>query len=144
MFTESIDNRLSDWVSHRRELDSSENPLQDVWDFWSHAPFIPYNKKIDPYFQKNWPTPWEIIVDNKYDDFTKALMIGWTLKLTKKFRDSKIEIKTLVDVDTPREYNVVCIDDEWALNFDDNGPILMKTISSHFRLENLIEVNAPR
>jgi hypothetical protein len=83
-------------------------------------------------------------VDNKYDDFTKALMMGWTLKLTKKYKDSKIELKTLVDLNQTREYNVLYIDDNWVINYSDNGPITLPEVPESFRLENLIEVSAPR
>jgi DNA-directed RNA polymerase len=144
MFKLSIEDRLSYWIELRKQLEDSENPLQDVWDFWHQAPFIPHNKNIDPYHKKSWPSPWEIIAENKYDDFTRALMIGYTLKLTKKFQNSKIELKTLLDNIRPREYNVVYIDESWALNYDDEGPIPIESIDTSFLIENLIEVTAPR
>ncbi len=144
MFNQSVDERLTEWIEHRRELDQTLEPLQAVWEFWHRAPFTPLNKNIDPYYQKSWPTPWEIIEANKYDDFTKALMIGWTLKLTKKFKDSKIELKTLVDSNRTRAYNVIYIDNVWAINYSDNGPIPALEINDQFKVENLIEVSSPR
>ena len=96
MFNRSVEERLTEWIKHRQELDYSNDPLQEVWNFWNQAPFVPHNRNIDPYYEKSWPTPWEIIETNKYDDFTKALMIGWTLKLTKKFKDSKIELENIM------------------------------------------------
>jgi hypothetical protein len=144
MFNRSVEERLTEWIKHRQELDYSNDPLQEVWNFWNRAPFVPHNRNIDPYYEKSWPTPWEIIETNKYDDFTKALMIGWTLKLTKKFKDSKIELKTLVDGNRTREYNVVYIDDSWVINYNDNGPILAVEINGGFKLENIIEVASPR
>jgi hypothetical protein len=71
-------------------------------------------------------------------------MIAWTLKLTKKFADSKIEIRTLVDTTRYREYNVVYIDDNWVINYSDNGPISAAEITESFKLENLVEVCSPR
>lgn len=144
MFNLPVDDRLTEWINHRQKLDEVEDPLQEVWDFWHQAPFIPHNRKIDPYFQRNWPSPWEVILDNKYDDFTRALMISWTLKLTKKFKESKIEIRTLVDTVHPREYNLVYVNDVWVINYSDNGPIPASDISGPFRLENLVEVATPR
>lgn len=143
MFNKSIDDRLSIWFTHRTEIENSETPFEDVWRFWKDAPFVPYNKNIDPYFQHGWPSPWEIIVNNRYDDFTRALMIGWTLTLTKRFKESKIEIKTIVDKIKPSQYNVVCIED-WGINYSDVGPILLEEIPDSFFLENLIELKAPR
>jgi hypothetical protein len=144
MFNQTVDSRLTEWANHRRQLDEAEDPLQEVWDFWHQAPFTPHNKNVDPYYQQSWPSPWEIIVDNKYDDFTKALMIGWTLKLTKKYQNSKIELRTLVDSARTRQYNLLYIDDNWVINYSDNGPISKPEVPDSFRLENLIEVSAPR
>ena len=111
MFNQPVDERLSAWASYRGELDKCKDPLRLTCDFWRFAPFIPYNKDIDPYNQRDWPTPWEIIVENRYDDFTKALMMAWSLKYTKRYKDSKIEIKTLVDCHKNCYYNIVCVDD---------------------------------
>lgn len=144
MFNKSTDDRISSWATFRNSLSESSTPLEDVWDFWKDAPFIPYNRKIDPYNQKGWPTPWEIIVDNKYDDFTKALMIGWTLKFSQRFKESSIEIRTMVDKKKPAQYNIVCIDALWAINYNDNGPISIDKVPSLFYLENLVELKMPR
>jgi hypothetical protein len=144
MFNQPVDIRLTEWKTHRRELDESNNPLQDVWDFWHRAPFTPLNKEVDPYYQKSWPSPWQIIEANKYDDFTKSLMIGWTLKLTNKYKNSKIELKTLVDLARTREYNLIYVDDSWVINYNDNGPVPALEITGEFKLENLIEVSSPR
>lgn len=144
MFHTSVDQRITNWIECRKQLDKNDNPLQIVWDYWHQSPFVPYNKNVDPFYQKGWPSPWEILAENKYDDFTRALMIAWTLKLTNKFSDSKIEIKTLVDTINERQYNLVFVNDEWVINYDDNGPISSKDLNGPFRLENLIEVNRPR
>jgi hypothetical protein len=142
MFQKSIDDRLSDWAAFRKDLESSSTPLEDVWQFWNVAPYIPYNNKIDPFNQRSWPTPWDIIVENKYDDFTKALMIGWTILLTDRFKDSRVEIKTLVNREKNCYYNVVCVDDEWAINYSDNGPIKRADLPDSFSIENLIELKS--
>lgn len=144
MFEKSVEDRLSAWADLRAELDSSSDPLITAWEFWRHAPFIPYNHNIDPYNHTSWPTPWDIIVDNKYDDFTKSLMIAWTLKYTDRYKNSKIEIKTLVNDRKDCYYNVVCVDDCWAINYNDNGPVSVENIPDSFFLENLIEVRTPR
>ena len=144
MFNKSIDDRLSLWAEHRRAIDVSDEPLVETWEFWKHTPFIPFNKNIDPFNHKSWPTPWDIIVHNKYDDFTKAIMIGWTIKLSKKFQDSKVEIRTVVDKHKPAQYNVVCVDETWAINYSDNGPISIENIPDSFLLENIVELGTPR
>jgi hypothetical protein len=144
MFDKSVDERISEWRSFRIKLGRSKNPFQDVVNFWAFAPYIVYNRKIDPYNKKSWPTPWEIIEDNKYDDFTKALMMAWTLSLTEKFKNSSIEIRTYSDQDKKREYNVVVVDSNTVLNFTDDKCNLVSDIPESFILENLIQVEQPR
>jgi hypothetical protein len=73
MFNLPVDERLSEWINHRRHLEETEDPLQDVWDFWHQAPFIPHNRNIDPYYQKSWPSPWEIIEENKLKNKVSSL-----------------------------------------------------------------------
>lgn len=144
MFEYSVDDRLSSWAKFRSTIDINEQTFQKVWEFWKNAPYVPYNNRIDPYFQRNWPSPWEIIVENKYDDFTKALMIGWTIKLIESFGDSKIEVRTLIDNTKNAVYNVVFIDDKIAINYDDNGPVAADQLPDSIFLENLVELKRPR
>jgi hypothetical protein len=144
MFKKNIDDRLESWALHRATVEESSTPLDDVWHFWANAPFVPYNRNIDPHNKTTWATPWEIIAENVYDDFTKALMIAQTLKLTKRFNKSVIQIKILVDRSQSRQYNVVCVDDMWAINYSDNGPVALENVPESFYLENIIEVEVPR
>jgi hypothetical protein len=144
MFDLAVDDRLSVWASFRESLNTSSDPLQDIANFWSLSPFTMHNHHVDPYYQASWPTPWEIIVENKYDDFTKAVMIGYTLLFTDRFKDSDIQIKTLVDTEGKRLYNVVYVDEKWALNYDDNQVVSTSNIPSLYSLENLIELKRPR
>ena len=144
MFDKTVDERLSAWTQHRVSLEKGDDPLTEVWEFWQQAPYIPYNRNIDPFNQRSWPTPWEIIVHNKYDDFTKALMMAWSLKYTERFKDERIEIKTLVNDHKTCYYNIVCVDNNWVLNYNDNGPVDVKNLPNTFLLENLIELSTPR
>lgn len=143
MFNLKLDQKLESWYRFRIQLNDSKDPLSDVWEYWRPAPFIPHNQKIDPYYQRGWPTPWEIISDNKYDDFTKALMIGWTLKLTERYKNSLIELKILED-SLYRLYNVIYVDNAWVINYSDLGPVTADSIPGSFKVQNQIELAAPR
>jgi hypothetical protein len=144
MFDKSTDEKISEWRSFRTKLSRSKNPFQNLINFWSSAPYIVYNRKIDPYNKHSWPTPWEIIEENKYDDFTKALMMAWTLILTDKFKNSAIELRTYSDNDKKKEYNVIVIDNTTVLNLNDREANLLADIPDSFILENLVQVEQPR
>jgi hypothetical protein len=144
MFSQSPDERLSQWRAFRDSIELSDTPLLDVIEFWAPAPYVAYNHNVDPYNRHSWPSPWEIIVQNKYDDFTKALMIAYTLKYTDKFGNTEIQVKTLVDNARKSVYNVVSVDDKWVLNFQENAPIEAANLPGDFRLENLVVIERPK
>jgi len=144
MFKLDTDGRLSAWAAFRSKLEKDPDPLYSVWHFWNKAPFIPYNNKIDPYNQKSWPSPWEIIVDNRYDDFTRALMIAYTIKYTNRFANVPIELHSIVDKHNNLSYNIVSVDDEWVINYSDNGPISWRFLPDSFSVENLVVIGTPR
>ena len=143
MFNKSPDERLSDWSDFRKELTTSDAPLDTLANFWSSAPRIIHNPKIDPYNPKSWPTPWELIYENKYDDFTLALMMGYTLKLSERFKNDKIEIKTMVDSQKTRLYNLVYVNETDVLNYESSS-IKAQDLDNELYLENIVEIVYPR
>lgn len=144
MFNLDVDDRLEAWSKLRKQVDASSQPLEDVAHFWSRAPFTPHNHKVDPFYPASWPLPWDILVENRYDDFTKAIMIGYTILLTETFKTSSVQIRTIVDNDLKKLYNVVCVDNLWILNYDDGKVLKLDNIPSLYRLENLVELKRPR
>lgn len=144
MFKLDEDSRLAAWADFRKHLDNSTDPLQDVIDFWSNCPLKSNRNVLDPFYVGSWPTPWEIIVENQYDDFTKSVMIGYTILLTERYKNSSVQIRTLVDKVNNRLYNTVYIDEFFVLNFHDDRAIISENIPDFCRLENLVELTRPR
>jgi hypothetical protein len=139
-----LEDRLGAWVSFRQDLINSIDVLKDVAEFWNDVKLIPFNHTIDPYNRNSWPTPWEIIADNQYDELTLAIMIGYTIKLTEQFKNSRVEIRTMVDSARTRLYNLVYVDDEYVLNYERNTVVKAQDIDDSFFLENLVELARPR
>jgi len=114
VFQNSYDKQFSIWKKFRNKIDKSEQPLEDTIKFWAMAPLV--NKHLDVYRIDTWPDPWQIIKDGKYNDFTINLMIGHTLKLSERFNESQIEIRTYLDMDSKIVYNTCYIDNK-VLNY---------------------------
>jgi hypothetical protein len=144
MFHKSPDERLSDWSNFRKELDNLNDPLTALAEFWNDAPLVIHNHKIDPYKPKSWPTPWDLIVENKYDDFTVALMIAYTLRLTKKYKNDTIEVRTMVDSKKTKLYNLVYVNNVDVLNYERAAVVKVQQIDENLYLENLINIIFPR
>jgi len=140
----SVEDRIDAWARFRRSLTLSLDPLNEVSKFWSDIKTIPYNRAVDPYNQNSWPTPWEIIADNCYDEMTLAIIIGYTIKLIDKFANSRVEIRTLVDSTRTRLYNLVYVDDQFVLNYMRGEIVVTQDIPDSFFLENLVELARPR
>ena len=114
MFQNSYEKQFTIWKKFRSKLEESNSPIEDTIKFWSMAPLV--NKHLDPYRVDTWPDPWQIIKDGKYNDLTINLMIGHTLKLTKRFNESQIEIRTYLDTLNKTGYNTCYIDNK-ILNY---------------------------
>lgn len=144
MFNKPTDERLSEWKSLRDAINQSDTPLDMVAEFWGNAPLIPFNHLIDQYNLYSWPTPWDIIVENKYDDFTLCVMMAYTIKMTEKFANSTVEVRSMVDHSRTKLYNLVYVDNNIVLNYDKWKSIKAQDIPESFLLENLVDISRPR
>lgn len=115
--------RLTEWREFRNKLETSNNPFQEVASFWSRAPFVsPY---LNPNNPSDWPDPWHLILDDRYDELAIALGMLYTIKLTQRFMNTKCEIHTslLPEEKTPRYLLIV---EDKVLNLEYNGVVDLK------------------
>lgn len=108
--------RISAWKQFRNELEHSNDPLQQTVDLWCRAPFV--NSFLDPNLPETWPGPWELVLDNKYDELGLALGQLYTLQLTDKFKQSRFDILAVTSSDSLSETFVVLVDGEYLLNLE--------------------------
>ncbi len=90
VFNEHGTERLAAWKEFRDNLENSDRPFEDVAELWSQAPFV--SSYLDPQNPTEWPDPWHLILDLRLDDLAIALGMLYTIKLTRRFIDSKCEI----------------------------------------------------
>lgn len=106
--------RLKEWRSYRKSLDdlSDKECLQSIVDFWRMAPLS--NRVIDPYDSKDWPDPWQMLWDGKYDEYAIALGMAYTLELCNWSCDLLLvqhKKKSTISM-------VVRVDDNYVLNYN--------------------------
>ena len=105
--------RLTQWKEFRNSLEISNTPFNDVAKFWSQAPFVsPY---LNPQTPTEWPDPWHLVLDSRLDDLAIALGMLYTIKLTRRFMDSKCEIHTSMS-DKEKKY-ILVVDSQYVLNW---------------------------
>lgn len=94
--TSTFDQRLRYWYELRSSLkDSSlETICVEVDKFWQQTPLVNYY--LHPHDIKDWPGPWDLLNDNNYCYYARALGMIYTLLL--------LGIKD-VDFCTAKNYN---------------------------------------
>jgi len=106
--------RLKAWSDLRTNLQnlSLEAKCIEVDKFWQSVPIQTYYLHTD--YIKDWPTPWELISDNVYCNYARALGMIYTLLLTGTKNLELVEAKD----DNSNEVILVLVDDaKYVLNY---------------------------
>jgi hypothetical protein len=106
--------RLRNWSELRTKLIDKPLDIQciEIDKFWQRVPTQTHYLHTD--FIKDWPTPWELLNDNVYCYYSRALGMIYTLLLL----DTKnIELVEAVD-DNSNEVVLVLVDNaKYLLNY---------------------------
>ena len=106
---QKYEDRLASWQEFRESLETVDNPLQSVLDYYDQAPRVSIN--TDPWDNATWPDPWELIHENQYCKFCTVLGICYSLQLTERFKGSNFEIHIGIDRKKSRTVFLLMIDD---------------------------------
>jgi hypothetical protein len=108
--------RIAEWKRFREDIESSENPLDDIVRLWSRAPFVsPY---LNPHNPESWPDPWRLMLDLKLDDLAISLGMLYTLKLTRRFMRTPIEIHMSMSPQHTENRFPVIVNGQSVLNWE--------------------------
>jgi len=112
--------RISAWREFRDLLEESETPFSDLIQKYKRAPLVSIH--TDPWDQSTWPTPWQLVEENQYCDFSCVLGMCYSLQLTNSFKDSNFEIHIASD-ETNSELMYLLFVDEKIIGIDDDDCI---------------------
>lgn len=132
MFEKKYEERLVLWYEFRKHLETSNDPIQDTIDFFRTAPATRY--AADPYDQITWPTPWELIQENKFCEFVKILAICYTLQLTDRFSREVFEIHITQDKETFEKKYLLFVNGK-VVGYDIDCAILEQDLPRSIALE---------
>ena len=123
MFDLHGNDRLIEWKQFRDRLETAPNPLEQVAEFWSRAPFV--NSYLNPQMPDQWPDPWHLVLDGRLDDLAICLGMLYTVKLTQRFMDSNCEIhKSMLPNNLEPSFYLV-VDQQHVMNYE---PRIVHTI----------------
>lgn len=106
--------RLKEWRKFRKSVEhlDDEELLRKVVDWWKLTPIG--SKTIDPYDNKDWPNPWDLIHDGNFDENAVTLGMAYTLHLL----DWPCEVALVQGIENKYIGLVVIVDDEHVLNYN--------------------------
>lgn len=110
MFEKKYEHRLAAWHDFRQSLETAEDPLQSVIDFYNRAPMVSIN--TDPYSNDTWLDPWELVLENQYCEFCRVLGQCYSLQLTERFSDTDFEIHISIDSEKSESYYLLYVGDK--------------------------------
>jgi len=126
------ESRILLWREFRTQLEVSKDPFQDTINLWNSAPRIDHH--LDAWNSQHWPTPWELLKENRFCPIAIPLMIGWTLKLTERFKKDDVLIKICIDHTTQMYYNVTVISNT-VLNYETNKAVSMEMLPDSLHVQ---------
>lgn len=115
MYNLPAQERLLHWQTFRQYLDtlSFEQCVHETNRFWWKAPIS--SQYYCQTLSEQWPGPWQLIIDNLYDDIAKALGMLYTIHYTQH----SCTLELVCGKNESSEYNLVLVDDgKYALNWD--------------------------
>ena len=114
IFILDFETRLKAWRDLRNKLIDCPTPDNYILidNFWQRVPI--QNHYLHTDFIKDWPTPWQLLSDNTYCYYARALGMIYTLLL---LGNKNIDLVDAVD-DNSNEVVLVLVDDaKYVLNY---------------------------
>lgn len=127
--------RLQSWSTLKNNLRTQtlEKICVEVDNFWQKAPI--QNHYLHPDFIKDWPTPWELLLENVFCNYAKGLGMIYTLLLLDTKNIEFVEAKD----DNSNEVVLVLVDDaKYVLNYWP-GTVLNNDIAA-FKITRTIDI----
>lgn len=129
-----FEDRMSAWRDFRETLTISDDPIQDVIDFYNTAPLVNFN--ADPYSRETWPNPWELLEENIYCEYCKILGICYTLSLTEHFNEESFEIHIGIDRHCSATYYLLYVGDR-VVGYEANTHVHKDVIPDTIQVQNI-------
>ena len=114
IFQSSYDNRLQSWYNLRNQIKSLDLSQQcvEIDKWWQQTPLI--NHYLHPSDLPNWPSPWELLVENTYCTLARGLGMCYTLLL---MNITDIEYTLAKDIDGDETPLVLVDNAKYLLNY---------------------------
>ena len=139
MFAKKYEERLISWNQFRQNLELSDDPFGDVIEFYKQAPSV--SMHTDPFHSEAWPDPWQLLLENRYCDFTRVLGYGYSLQLTERFSGGDFEIHICTD-DMLGYMYLLFINNSEVLGYDENAVVSKQDLPTELRSQHVFALSS--
>ena len=134
----NVDERITQWREFRNTLEECNKPFHRTLEFWEKAPVT--IKYLNQHNSQEWPTPWELLKENRFCPVAIPLMIGWTLKLTTRFTEVPVLIKISIDIKSQRYYNLVEVENT-IIDYENNSIVISSELPDTVVCQEVVELS---
>ncbi len=131
----SFDTRMAEWYMLRQRITdlSLEEQCIEIDKFWQQCPLNNYY--LHPHDIKDWPDPWQLLQDNQYCFYARALGHIYTLAIL-GIKD--IDLVSAIDYNDTEVVLVLVDNAKYVLNYWPDS--VLNTVLSDFRNVKKIDI----
>ncbi len=131
----SFDTRMAEWYMLRQRITdlSLEEQCIEIDKFWQQCPLNNYY--LHPHDIKDWPDPWQLLQDNQYCFYARALGHIYTLAIL-GIKD--VDLVSAIDYNDTEVVLVLVDNAKYVLNYWPDS--VLNTVLSDFRNVKKIDI----
>ena len=131
--------RIQRWRELRKRIGEYSDlleQLQVVLDFWKTTPIG--TKRVDPFDESTWSTPWEMLHQNDYDENVVSLGMAYTLH----YSNIACRLLLVQNVEKNDIKLIVLVDNKYILNYNYNNIDTTDIVEKELEVLKDIDVSA--
>lgn len=112
-----FEDKVRVWKDLREDLESDPKPFDLLNQFVKSLPRS--SRKQNPWDPESVVLPWHLIENNSFTEYEIALLCAYTLQLTERFSDAKVEIHISKDIKEDVNMYLVYLDGSIVLGYNE-------------------------
>ena len=116
MYELKFEDKVKVWRDLRNQLESAARPFDLLNQFVKSLPRS--SRKENPWDPKSVAEPWHLIENSSFTEYEIALLCAYTLQLTDRFSEAKVEIHISKDINKDENMYLVYLDGSIVLGYN--------------------------
>ena len=117
MYDLKFEDKVRVWKDLRETIEVSSKPFDLLSQFIKSLPRS--SRKENPWDPRSVAEPWHLIENSSFTEYEIALLCAYTLQLTDRFSDAKVEIHISKDIKEDVNMYLVYLDGSIVLGYND-------------------------